>query len=188
MKRISLVIILAALFAVSGINTSCNDHNEKFLYQDTSKYIIEIAKTKPYDYDAKIPGLDAKVYDTELPNMYQHKSQLFRDSTMCMSWDEAGFTNANRFINFFKNFQFLVKQNNKKEIAKLMQFPTRNFRTKEEFIENYDNVFFGTYRQEIVDQNPDEIFRNKFGAMIGNDGQLWFKPQGRSYLIVAMHF
>lgn len=187
MIRFSSYLILAIFIASAFFQSSCNN-DDTFLYQDTVKYVIEIAKTKPYDYDARIPGLDAKVFDSELPNEYQHRVQLFRDSTVCMSWDDAGFTNANRFIRFFKNFQFLVKHDQRAEVAKLIQFPTRQFKTKEDFIQNYDNVFFGNYRDEIVDQNPDEIFRNKFGAMIGNDGQLWFKPQGGNFLIVAMHF
>lgn len=140
------------------------------------------------DYEGSIPYLDSKVIDNQLPDEYQSKPQPTRDGIVIMSWDEAGFKNARHFITFIKEFQFLVKDRNKEKIADYIKFPLRNIKTRKEFIENFDAIFHQSFTEEVLYQNPNEIYRDKNGAMIGKDGQLWFKPFGKTYKIVSINY
>jgi hypothetical protein len=165
------------------------DDNKVILYHDndTTNYTINIGN-RPNDYNAKIPGLNAQVVDYTLPNEYQHKSQSFPDATLVMSWDAAGFKNANAFLKYFKQIQLLIRDGNKEEIVEHISFPLKNLASKKEFLENYDKIFDEAFRYEVLNQDPSFMFRNNFGALAGHDGQIWFKPKGGSFKIIAMNF
>ena len=178
---LSMMVIGSALYG-------CDD-NKVTLYHDndTTNYTINNG-IKPSDYNAKIPGLNAQVIDYTLPNEYQHKSQLFPDTTLVMSWDAAGFKNANAFLKYFKQIQLLIRADKKEELAKHISFPLKNLATKKEFLDNYDKIFDEAFKYEVLNQDPNFMFRNNFGALAGQDGQMWFKPKGGSYTVVAMNF
>lgn len=139
------------------------------------------------NYGGKIPGLDAKVIDYTLPNPYQHKKQLFRDSTVATSWDDAGFPNAKDFIRFFKTFQWVVMDKDGEKIASMIEFPLRQYKTKEAFLKDFDKMFGPDFINEILDQDPLEIYRDGKGAMIGDDGQIWFKMIRGQYRIIEIN-
>ena len=149
-----------------------------------------VAATKDYvsdNYDGEVPVLDAKVIDYTLPNPYQHKSQLLVDSTVATSWDKAGFPDAKRFINFFKDFQFEVRDRKQQSIADLIKFPLTNYKTRKAFLNNFDSIFMPDFVNEVLHQDPNEIYRDEKGAMIGNDGQIWFKVIDGRYRIVTIN-
>jgi len=179
-----IIILYAACILVA-----CNTRTERFDYTnpDSSDHNYRASTKKP-DYSWAPPTPKPPIIDNELPNEYQHKKQLFLDSTVSPAWDEAGFKNANKFINFFKQFQLLVRDDRKEDIARLIKFPLRNLKNKKEFLEHYDEIFNPEFKREIKEQAPLEIYRDKNGAMIGNDGQLWFKPKGDGFVIVVMNF
>ncbi len=186
MKTSNNLILSIAIIIITL--TSCDD-NKVILYNnaDTTDYTINTGR-KPSDYNAKIPGLNAQVIDYTLPNEYQHKSQLFPDTTLVMSWDAAGFKNANAFLKYFKQIQLLVRADKKDELAKHINFPLKNLASKKEFLDNYDKIFDEAFKYEVLNQDPNFMFRNSLGALAGHDGQMWFKPKGSSYTIVNISF
>jgi hypothetical protein len=186
MKKTGKFILL--MIAIGSALCGC-DENKVILYHDndTTNYTTSSGK-RPNDYNAKIPGLNAQVVDYTLPNEYQHESQLFPDTTIVMSWDDAGFKNANAFIEYFKQIQLLIKDDKKEELASHLDFPLKNLASRKEFIENYDKIFDDAFKYEVLKQDPNMMFRNNFGALAGHDGQMWFKPKGGSYKIIAINF
>ncbi len=186
MKHAIFVLVVSIAL---GTLVSCEDNTVrvKFFDQDTVKQVTSDGVGKN-DYEGSIPYLDSKVIDYTLPDEYQHKSQLLRNGITVMSWDKAGFKNAKQFIKFFEQFQFAVQDRNKEKIATYIKFPLQNIATKKEFIENFEAIFYPEFADEIIQQNPSEIYRDERGAMIGKDGQLWFKPVGSSYKIVAINW
>jgi len=184
MKYLNLLIISSFFL------TSCEWGEKKVVYgkPDTSDfYAIPTVKIGG-DVDAKIPYLHSPITDNQLPDEYQNKTQVFAEGTISQSWNKAGFKNANHFKRFLQKFQIMVRDRKKEEIVRLIKFPLPNLKDKKEFMNNYDLIFNHTYERAIIDQNPKEIFRDKNGAMVGADGQVWFKPKGDSYVIVNINF
>jgi hypothetical protein len=180
MKKILLAMGIIALF-------SCNEDVPHIVIPPTED-TVEVVKARVInDYDGEIPGLDAKVIDYTLPNPYQHKPQMLFDSSMATSWDEAGFPDAKKFIIYFKNFQLEVLDRNKNAIANKIDFPLRNFKTKQDFLKSFDSIFMPDFVEAVLDQDPMQIYRDKNGAMIGSDGQIWFKMKKTGYRIVAIN-
>lgn len=181
MKNFILLIVVSAIF----LNHSCKDEERINGVADSVEWKPSIKKI---NYDPKTPSLNYIAEDFELPNEYQNKSQLFYDSTVSLSWSEAGFKNGNKAIKFYKSLQLNIKYDEKEEIAKLIQFPLRDNTTKKEFLANYYKIFTPEYKQELLEQKPFELIRNKNGCMAGNDGQLWFKPKGNSFIIFELNY
>ncbi len=178
MKKLIPFFIIA--FAILG--NSCKQ-NEQPAYgkKDTVEWKPNI---KVLTYDPKTPHLNYTAENNELPNVYQNRKQLFIDSTVCMSWSDAGFKNGNAAIKFYQNLQLNIKYDEKEQVAKHIKFPLRDMTTKKEFLANYFKIFTPEYKRELLEQNPFELFRNKNGCMAGNDGQLWFKPNGKGGFII----
>lgn len=179
-------ILPIALFVIAGM-LSCNEDVPHIIIPPSEDTVEAVKPRVINDYDGEIPGLDAKVIDYTLPNPYQHKSQVLFDSSVATSWDDAGFPDAKKFIIFFKNFQLEVIDRNKNSIANKIDFPLRNFKTKEAFLKSFDSIFMPDFVEAILDQDPMEIYRDEKGAMIGSDGQLWFKLKKGGYRITAIN-
>jgi hypothetical protein len=178
-------IILILLFFIITANYSCSDEGIAYAGLDSVQWTPNITVQK---YNPRIPSLDYQPESTELPNEYQNKSQLFIDSTVSMCWSDAGFKNGNAAIKFYQNLQLNIKFNEKEAIANLIDFPLRDKLTKADFLKNYDRIFHKEFKRELLEQNPFELYRNKNGCMAGNDGQLWFKPEGKSYRIFELNY
>jgi hypothetical protein len=182
-----IINFISYLALVTLVSCEENIVRVKFFDQDTVKQ-VSLDSFGKNNYEGSIPYLDSKAIDYTLPDEYQHKPQLLRNGITVMSWDKAGFKDAKQFIQFFEQFQFAVQDRNKEKIATYIKFPLPNIATKKEFLENFDAIFNKEFTDEIMHQNPNEIYRDKHGAMIGKDGQLWFKPVGSSYKIVAINW
>ncbi len=181
--------LLPALFLALMLVFSCEETTThiEFNAEDSIPPVTAGEISTGNNYLGTIPGMDAQVVDYTLPNPYQHKSQLFRDSTQSMSWDEAGFPDGKSFVLFFKQFQFEVIDRKKELIAAHIDYPIRGFKNKEAFINSFDSIFGKEFVDEIIHQDPLQIYRNKNGAMIGDDGQLWFKMIGGAYKIFEIN-
>lgn len=182
MKKRTVFIALAGSIFICA----CEDRVPHILYDEPDSVIVTSTK-KGDNYGGSIPGLDAEVADYTLENEFQHKRQLLRDSTWATSWDEAGFPSAKKFIIFFKTFQWDVMDRNKLKIAGMIKFPLRDYPRKGDFMKRFDSIFGRDFVQEVLDQDPKEIYRNKNGAMIGDDGQIWFKQINGRYKIVEIN-
>jgi hypothetical protein len=184
MKRDSIFLIG---FVLSLAFFACDDPIPHVLMDDSDTVQVAAPSRSVDNYDGTIPGMDAKVIDYTLPNEYQHKKQLFRDSTIATSWDDAGFPNAKAFIIFFKTFQWDVQDRNKEKIANMIDFPLRDYPNKKAFIHNFDSIFEADFVGEILNQDPTEIYRDSKGAMLGDDGQIWFKMKKGKYRIIEVN-
>ncbi len=76
---------------------------------------------------------------------------------------------------------------NKEKISAMIKFPLRDYPRKADFIKRFDSIFGPDFVQEILDQDPKGIFRNKNGAMIGDDGQIWFRQINGVYKITEIN-
>jgi hypothetical protein len=177
--------LIIGLFVVLAI--SCDDPVPHVLFDEGDTLPIVSSKPKADNYGGTIPGLDAKVIDYTLPNPYQHTTQLFRDSTVASSWDDAGFPNAKDFIIFFKTFQWDVMDRNKEKISGMIDFPLRDYPNKTAFLKNFDSIFAPDFVEEVLDQDPMEMYRDAKGAMVGEDGQIWFKMKKGRYRIIEIN-
>ncbi|MCF8253122.1 MAG: hypothetical protein K9H61_04565 [Bacteroidia bacterium] len=175
------------LLAMGLLLFACDEPTPHVVFDEVDSTKIEIPKVSNDNYEGTIPGMDAKVIDYTLPNPYQHKPQLFRDSTIATSWDDAGFPNAKYFVKFFKTFQWDVMDRNKEKIAGMIQFPLRDFKDKKTFMSKFDSIFAPDFVEEILNQDPMEIYRDKKGAMIGDDGQIWFRMIKGKYKITEIN-
>ncbi|MBC7384361.1 MAG: hypothetical protein H7296_15450 [Bacteroidia bacterium] len=182
MKKIFIILLIANLFTMA-----CEEPVPHILFDEKDSVVKVEPKFSSDTYDGAIPGLDAQVIDYTLENEYQHKPQLLRDSTWSMSWDNAGFPNAKKFVIFFKSFQWDVMDRNREKIAGMIKFPLRDYPKKQDFIRRFDSIFGPDFVQEILDQDPKGIFRSKSGAMIGDDGQIWFKQINGNYKIIEIN-
>jgi hypothetical protein len=183
MKINSLLVMFLLAFGLY----SCEE-DVPHIVIEPNEDTVEVVKSRVINnYDGEIPGLDAKVIDYTLPNPYQHKPQLLFDSSIATSWDDAGYPDAKKFILFFKNFQLEVLDRNKASIANKIDFPLRNFKTKEAFLKNFDSIFMPDFVEAVLDQDPLAIYRDEKGAMIGSDGQIWFKMKKGGYRIIAIN-
>jgi hypothetical protein len=178
---------ILACFSFLTFVIACEEPIPHVLIDDLDSTVVESTTKSVDNYEGTIPGLDAKVIDYTLPNPYQHKKQLLRDSTIALSWDDAGFPNAKDFIIFFKNFQWEVGDRDKEKIASYIDFPIRTVKNKSEFLKDFDAIFSPEFVLEIADQDPSEIYRDEKGAMIGNDGQIWFKMIKGRYRIIDLN-
>ncbi|MDZ4666574.1 MAG: hypothetical protein SGJ00_01705 [bacterium] len=179
---------LLIFFGLIGLTLiACDDPIPHVLIDDTDTVQVESPSMVSDNYDGIIPGMDTKVIDYTLPNEYQHKKQLFRDSTVATSWDDAGFPNAKAFIIFFKTLQWDVQDRNKEKIANMIDFPIRGYANKKAFVMNFDSIFGVDFVEEILNQDPTAIYRDKKGAMIGDDGQIWFRMKKGKYRIVEVN-
>jgi len=95
-----------------------------------------------------------------------------------------------RTIAFIKQFQAVIKHEDKRAVAKLMHYPLRidrrtsNFKIKsyyikneKEFIESYDKLITSKMKKIILQQAPANLFCRTDGGMIGH-GTIWFNNYG----------
>jgi len=92
------------------------------------------------------------------------------------------------FKKFFQEFQKFVEEDEKEQIANLIQYPLRNVENKEEFLLSYEELFNVKVKTAVRNQNIEQIWRNYQGVMIGY-GEIWFsqRPDGNGYWIIAIN-
>lgn len=100
---------------------------------------------------------------------------------------------------FIKSFRNYVKEDNKKQISELIEYPIRAYigekiitiRNKKAFIKKYDEVFNKELKSALVEASLEDMFANYTGIMFGsNDKNVWFSSCNDSeepLLIVAIN-
>ena len=81
---------------------------------------------------------------------------------------------------FVATLQSAVKSDSPEQVAPLIQFPLRvneapgksHSVTARRFSVEYGKIFTPAVKAAVLQQAPDEIFRNSNGAMLGN-GEVW---------------
>ena len=83
-------------------------------------------------------------------------------------------------MTFVATLQSAVKSDSPEQVAPLIQFPLRvnmapgksHSVTASRFSAEYGKIFTPTVKAAVLQQVPDDIFRNSNGAMLGN-GEVW---------------
>lgn len=104
------------------------------------------------------------------------------------SWKIAGIDNPEDFKNFFANFEQLVKEDQKFDIAELIRYPMNGIKDQADFVERYDQIFTEEVKTAVIQQDVEKMFKNYQGVMVGN-GEIWFSAIGgkNEYWITAIN-
>ncbi len=120
---------------------------------------------------------------------------VFDDGSIPSPWRFSGINDPLQFKQFLKYLKVLVKNNNRNEIARFIDYPvlqakrtTRNIKNENDFVNNYDKLFNEKVKSALENQKLNQIFRNYQGAMVGG-GQLWFEetPDGE-FKVIAINY
>lgn len=82
---------------------------------------------------------------------------------------------------FFLHLSDAVKRDDRGWVADHVSFPINiridneqiTIKTRQEFVTQYENAFNDKVRRAIESQQPDDLFKNWRGLMIGH-GEIWF--------------
>jgi len=81
----------------------------------------------------------------------------------------------------FRSLQHAIASNDRSSAAALFVYPFRvnrsarshsTVRTKAELLKSFDTILPDPVRRAIIQQNPDSLFHNWQGSMVGN-GEIW---------------
>ena len=103
-------------------------------------------------------------------------------------------------IDFFLKIKNLVKTSEKAQIVALVSYPIeikvgenkRPFENSEELLTHYDLIFTEQLKKALEKQDPEKLFKNWMGVMVGR-GEVWFEkiqePNGNSlvYRIIGIN-
>jgi len=106
--------------------------------------------------------------------------------TLTNRYSVAGAEDDNLIHKNALRFWNAVKSGDKRTVASLVAYPIRagvsgrkkRIKTPEEFIANYDGIFYPSYREAVLRSLPRNMFVRDQGIMLGN-GQVWFGPDGK---------
>ena len=114
------------------------------------------------------------------------QDSVFSDGSIPASWENAGIKDPSAMIEFIRSFQKWTRNNLSDSIAANMNFPTKKWKTKSDFINAYPTVFTDSFKLAIAKQNLRQVFRNQNGAMIA-DGKVWFVEENGKVRISAIN-
>ena len=115
----------------------------------------------------------------------------------------AGIENAAEFEKTFADVQAAVAANARSKVADHILYPLRvngwtdevkgkgavNFDTRQEVLDNYDEIFTPQVKAALAKQKVAELFVNWQGVMVGN-GEIWLsvsEKTPRRYGIIAVN-
>ncbi|MEV5029865.1 hypothetical protein [Paenibacillus sp. LPE1-1-1.1] len=108
----------------------------------------------------------------------------------------AGIDDPAAFIKMFEIAKAAVAANEKDAVAELILLPLQvngeipyAVKSKEEFIEKYDQIITPSVKEALEAQKVDDLFVRDQGVMVG-DGELWFgasAEEPQAYGIIAVN-
>jgi hypothetical protein len=108
-------------------------------------------------------------------------AKLFSAEGNCATGGKPARPDCTRAIAFFSEFQTAFRDNDRKKVAALIEYPLLtslrgkrvNVRGAAELLAHYDEIFDGGVRCAILSANAKSVWGNWQGFMIGN-GAIWF--------------
>ncbi|MBI4804772.1 MAG: hypothetical protein HY795_06020 [Desulfovibrio sp.] len=95
--------------------------------------------------------------------------------------------------------QKAIIENDRDALASVVHYPVRingskkdgtafrfSVKTKDQFLKHYEYIITKKVKQDILDQDPYEVFQNYQGFMVGS-GSLWMRPYNGTPLIYAIN-
>jgi hypothetical protein len=149
---------------------SCNQHSKPAVEKKESGSAI----------DSNVIGIP--VTDPELED-----DSLFADGSKPSSWDAAGITRVMGLKIFVKDLQYIVANDNREEVAKMIRYPlTSTIKTEADFLASYDKIITPKVKDALAKANLRQLFRNYKGVMIGN-GDIWIAQEEKEFKIIAIN-
>ena len=94
---------------------------------------------------------------------------------------------------FLVELRHAVKQDDRKKVASMVRYPLtvsggkrRTIRTRAQFVSGYAGIITGAVKQSVLNQDPECLFGNDRGAMIGR-GSVWFEERPAGFAIFAIN-
>jgi hypothetical protein len=149
-------------------------------------------KTDRREIDSVIPDTIAVIGPKEEPEdtnelQIQAPDTLFEDGSKPGSWSDAGFDDPEGFKRFLLRFKEWVRTDNVDSISAYISYPLKQYKTPEQFRQQYASIFDQRMKDIVAQQRLDRIFRNYQGAMLGN-GAIWFSViDKKGYRIIAIN-
>jgi len=133
------------------------------------------------------PQLKKQLSENALWSDQIYADDLEWEGIVPTSWGTATINDPASFKTFMIYFKELVRKNEVAAIADLVQFPLKDIETKDQFMDNYTNVMTGEIREAVKNQRLDRIYRDRKGAVIGED-ELVFREMNGHYKLVDIAF
>ncbi|MEJ7586456.1 MAG: hypothetical protein WKI04_02730 [Ferruginibacter sp.] len=172
--------ILSALFLIALY--ACNNNN--------SPEIQPIAGNKDktaFSTDSLQPSEMVKILGIGLTQEELIDDTVFFDGSKPTSWEVAGISDVKLFKLFLKQVQYLILNNDKVQLAKLISYPLGNsIKTENDFIQHYERIFSKAAKLSIARINFSQLFRNSKGVMT-EEGRVWFSQLGNQFKIIAVN-
>ncbi len=112
---------------------------------------------------------------------------VFADGSKPTAWDIAGITRVHELKIFVKDLQYLVANDNKEQVSKLIRYPLNStIKTEADFLADYNNIITPKVKDALAKANLRQLFRNYKGVMIGN-GEIWIVQEGKDFKIIAIN-
>ncbi len=119
---------------------------------------------------------------------------LLAGSVYAADFTAAGIDDVESVEQFLHTLQSAVKHGDAAAVASLVDFPIKVFvdgrkqviRTHDAFTTNYAKIMTDAVGKAVLAQEPDTLFVNYQGVMIGN-GELWFGLIDHRLRIIAIN-
>jgi hypothetical protein len=158
------------LYIIFILITSCNQNEQASAGKKDSGSVI----------DSNTLGLPVTQVDLG-------DDSVFADGSKPTAWDIAGITRVHELKIFVKDLQYLVANDNKEQVSKLIRYPfNSSIKTEADFIANYHKIITPKIEAALAKANLRQLFRNYKGVMIG-DGAIWITQEDKDFKIIAIN-
>lgn len=131
--------------------------------------------------------IDSNTLGLPVTNIDLTDDSVFADGSKPTAWDVAGITRVQALKIFIKDLQYLVANDNREEISKLIRYPLNTtIKTGADFLANYNKIITPKVKDALAKANLRQLFRNYKGVMIGN-GEIWIAQEGKDFKIIAIN-
>ena len=133
-------------------------------------------------------AIDSNIIGLPVTNPDLEDDSVFDDGSKPTSWDVAGITRVFALKIFIKDLQYMVANDNREEISKLIRYPLNStINTKSDFLANYNKIITPKIKDAVAKANLKQLFRNYKGVMIG-DGAIWIAQEEKEFKIIAINY
>lgn len=132
-------------------------------------------------------AIDSNLIGLPITNPDLEDDSIFDDGSKPTAWEVAGITRVYALKIFIKDLQYMVANDNKEEISKLIRYPLNStIKTKSDFLDDYNKIITPKIKAALAKANLKQLFRNYKGVMIGN-GEVWIAQEGKDFKIIAIN-
>ena len=132
-------------------------------------------------------AIDSNLIGLPITNPDLEDDSIFDDGSKPTAWEVAGITRVYALKIFIKDLQYMVANDNKEEISKLIRYPLNStIKTKSDFLADYNKIITPKIKAALAKANLKQLFRNYKGVMIGN-GEVWIAQEGKDFKIIAIN-